>query len=275
MSYEPADEQTQNRSNYPQYQPFTPRQQPPTSFQPSYQPPPAYAAVPQSPNNLGSLHRDIEALIAAARTEFAAAPWEPAIQQRLKALLDLQTIVMNQQLPPDQIQLIQTQVAQLSNPQKLAIPAPAPAPPPAPAPMPTLAGPPIPQQPNLQALFSSNALAGLLASAAKAQQPPSTPPVHQVQLPQTQLPPSQPLINPPPLPTGGENPLIASLRAAGMLPPTTTPPTNGAVSAVPGSFVYPSLPTMLQTPPISSITLPPSFPKKQNDVQLTSASLKM
>lgn len=282
----PADGQAKTRSAYPPYQPYPRPQQPPSSFQQNYQVPTSYSPAPQSASNLGSLHRDIEALITAARNEFAAAPWEPAIQQRLKALLDLQTIVLNQQLPPDQILLIQTQVAQLSNPQKLAMPAPAPAPTPAaapapapaplmPTPMPTLAAPSVPQQPNLQALFSSNALAGLLASAAKAQQAPATPPVHQVQLPPTQLPPSQPTITPSPIPAGGENPLIASLRAAGMLPPTPSTSINGVVNAAPAPFVYPPRSAALQTPPIPSMTLPPSFMKKHNDVQLTSASLKM
>jgi pre-mRNA cleavage complex 2 protein Pcf11 len=232
-----------------------------------------FSPAPQSANNLASLHRDIETLITAARNEFAATPWEPAIQQRLKALLDLQTIVTNQQLPPDQMQLIQTQVAQLSSAQKLALPTPAPIPAPAPAPLP-VAAPPAPQQPDLQALFSSNALAGLLASAAKAQQAPVTPPVHQIQLPPSLLPP-QPFINATPGPASGGNSLIASLRAAGMLPPTSTTPTNGAVNAAPAPFGYPPLPPTLQTPPMPSVTLPASYMKQQNDVQLTSASLKM
>lgn len=270
-----TDEEAKNRSAYPQFQPYARPQQPPSSFQPNYQAPTSYTPAPQSNVNLGSLHRDIEALIAAARHEFAATPWEPAIQERLKALLDLQTIVTNQQLPPDQILLIQTQVAQLSNPQKLAMPTPAPAPPPAPAPIPTLAAPPISQQPDLQALFSSNALAGLLASANKAQQTTATPPARQVQLPPTQVSPSQAPITPAPVPASGENPLIASLRAAGMLPPNPNTPLSGAVNAVPAPFAYPPPTTTIPTPQISTIPLPLPFMKKQNDVQLTSASLKM
>lgn len=271
----PPDAEAKNRSAYPQFQPYVRPQQPPPSFQPNYQAPTSYNPAPQSNINLGSLHRDIEALIAAARHEFAAMPWEPAIQERLKALLDLQTIVTNQQLPPDQILLIQTQVAQLSNPQKLTLPTPAPAPPPAPAPTPTLAAPPVSQQPDLQALFSSNALASLLASANKAQQTTPTPPVHQVPLPPTPLPQSQAPITPAPIPAGGENPLIASLRAAGMLPPNPNTPLSSAVNSAPAPFGYPPPPTTTQTPQIPKIPLPLPFAKKQNDVQLTSASLKM
>lgn len=182
----------------------------------------------------------------------------------------------NQQLPPDQILLIQTQVAQLSNTQKLAIPTPAPAPPPAPTPMPTLvAAPPVSQQPDLQALFSSNALANLLASANKTQQTTATPPLHQAPLPPTPLPSSQPPITSAPMPAGGENPLIASLRAAGMLPPNPNTPISGAVNSGPPPFGYPPPPTTTQTPPIPRIPLPLPFAKKLNDVQLTSASLKM
>lgn len=264
--------EVKNRSPYPQFQPFARPQQPPSSFQPSYQAPTSYTPAPQQSNiNLGSLHRDIEALIAAARHEFAATPWEPAIQERLKALLDLQTIVTNQQLPPDQILLIQTQVAQLSNTQKLAMPTPAPAPPPAP----TLATPPVSQQPDLQALFSSNALANLLASANKAQQLTATPPLHQVQLPPTPIPSSQPPISAASISAGGENPLIASLRAAGMLPPNPNTPLSGAVNSTPTPFGYPPPPTTTQTPQLPTVPLPLPFAKKQNDVQLTSASLKM
>ena len=272
-----ADGWAKIRPVYPPYQPYPRPQQPPSSFQQNFPAPTSYAPVPSSASNLSSLHRDIENLITAARNEFAAVPWDPSIQQRLKALLDLQSIVMNQQIPPDQIQRIQIQVAQLSNSQKLPAPTPAlpPAPtaPPAPAPVPNLAAPP--QQPNLQALLSSNALAGLLASAAKAQQAPATPPVHQVPLPPNPLPPSQPHIAPPPVSAVGENSLIASLRAAGMLPPDPNAAVNGAVNSASAPFVYPPPPASLQTPPLAPANLPFTVAKHRNDVLLTSASLKM
>lgn len=220
----PTDEEAKTRSAYPQFQSYARPQQPPSSFQSNYQTPTAYSS------NLGSLHRDIEALITAARNEFTATPWE---LERLNALLQLQTIVTDQQLPPDQILLIQTQVAQLSNPQKLANPTPTPAPPPAPAPMPTPAALPVSQQPDLQALFASNALASLLASANKAQQAPATLPVHQYQVLPTHLQPSRPLITPPLIPAVEEDPYIASLRAAGTLLPNLNTLISGAVNAVP------------------------------------------
>ena len=178
--------------------------------------------------SLDALNHDISNLIAAARTEFAAHPYDHSVQQRLKALLDLQSILQSQTLPPDQLDLIKGQVAQLSRatrPPRSPVPAPsAPIVPPLQAPAP-LAQPP----PSLHSLFPPNALAALLASVPTAQQSPPTPTPAP---PQPTLPVSQPpsLFNL--IPTGtapgvnhappqapGESPLLASLRAAGMLPP--------------------------------------------------------
>lgn len=251
----------------------------PPSFQQNYQLPPSYQAPPQQANNLDSLHRDIANLISAARGEFAATPWDPAIQQRLKALLDLQTILKSQQLPQDQIHLIQNQVAQLSSSARPATVAPAPAPASAPvsAPPPTITLPPTQkQQPDLQALLSSNALAEILNSVAKAPQPSPAPPIPQIPLRQTSLPSSQPPINNISTPAGSQNSLIASLRAAGMLPPTTALPPNGVVNASQPLFQYSTPQPAIQTPPTQSVTLVPSSTiGGYNNVQLTAASLKM
>lgn len=216
--------------------------------------------------NLDSLHRDIEDLISTAKIEFASSPYDLAIQQRLKALLDLQTILRSQQLPPDQIQLIRDQVAQLS----LARPAPAaPLPPPTPSVYIPPPAPPVQQPADIQALLSSNKLADILANAAKAQQPP-TPNILQIPLQQPQIPPSQSPMTPTPAPSGSGISLIASLRAAGVLPPDSNTPVNGSF-VPPPAFGYSSHP-----PPASQTSLArPPFQELRNDVQLTAASLKM
>src|ERR1700754_4025461 len=64
--------------------------------------------------DLAALNRDIENLVASARTDFANNPLDTSIQQRLKALLDLQNILQRQQLPQDQLRLIREQVSQLT-----------------------------------------------------------------------------------------------------------------------------------------------------------------
>lgn len=255
----------------------------------NYQQQTNYALQPQPATNLDSLHRGVANLISAARNEFVATPWDPSIQQRLKALLDLQSILTNQQLPLDQIQLIQDQVAQLAASQRPAPPnpalapapihAPAPAPIPVPIPTPqppTIAPPILHQQPDIQALLSSNALAELLASAAKAQQPPPTPPVPQIPLQQVQLSQSQPAINPPSVAAGGDNSLIAKLRAAGMLPPGGPNSTNSVSNSSQAPFNYLRPQSVAQTPPLSSAALVPSTALKTlKEIQLTTASLKM
>ena len=49
-----------------------------------------------------------------AKADFARNPLDAGTQQKLKALLDLQTILTSQQLPPEAIKLIREQVALLS-----------------------------------------------------------------------------------------------------------------------------------------------------------------
>ncbi|MCJ1430379.1 hypothetical protein MMC29_008297 [Sticta canariensis] len=255
---------------YPQYPPAQPT---PPSFQRTFQQPTGFQPPPTE--NLDSLHKDIADLIAAAQKEFAANLWDPTIQAQLKALLELQTILRTHQLPPDQIQQVRDQVAQLSASRRQAANTPTPAPvPPTP-----VAPPSVSQlQPDLQALMSSNALAQLLASAKKPQpqQPPPTPPVPQIPPQPTQLPSSQPSINHTSTPAGGENSLVASLRAAGLLPPSSSTPLNGISQPPQPAFPYSQPPTTMHTPPTLPVNLArPAALETRNDVQLSSASLKM
>ncbi|KZF20696.1 hypothetical protein L228DRAFT_249485 [Xylona heveae TC161] len=263
-----------NHKQYPQQYPPTPLSQPGPYQQPT-----------QTPDTLDTLNNDIANLIDVARAEFATNLYDQGVQTRLKALLDLQSILRSQKLPPEQIKLIRDQVAQLSLSSK---PTPIPAPPVIKAPEPPQ--PPAPQ-PNgqqlgasLQSLFSSNALAELLASTARAQQKPTPPPVQSAfSTPQPQLPFAQPQVAAAPVPpVATENPLVASLRAAGLLPPanvlsTATPPAlplNPAVFPMP-PIAPPTIPLM-GTPPTQSATpARAALAEIENDVEMTTASLKI
>lgn len=216
--------------------------------------------------DLAALHRDIENLIGTARAEFAANPFDVSIQQRLKALLDLQAILQRQQLPPDQLKLVRDQVSALAPPKPAAAqPYSHPS-----VPIPNISTPPtqpIPQatpQPNLAALLNPNTLASLIQATANRQQSTPTPAVAGI------IPQIQPSATPQPAATPvAENPLIASLRARGLLPPvpsTGTPPAGTSFSLpllVPG-----------QTPP-ALVSTPQSTTDITINVHMSTASIKM
>lgn len=237
---------------------------------PSWQHPSQGYGTPE--NSVDTLNRDIADLITTSKADFAKNPWDNSIQTRLKALLDLQTILSSQQLPPDQIVLIKNQVAQLSeaaHSSTLKVAASQPTPPPAPV--------AAAQQPSLSSLLGPGALAALLARQSTTPQP--TP--SQSTAPIRSPPPSaQPTYNPPSgtpststsLPDPGS--LLERLRAAGILqgaPPTSTPTSLSA--ALPGKIPpgFPP-PPFINTPPNSSRTPLAEIP---NDVILKPASLKL
>jgi pre-mRNA cleavage complex 2 protein Pcf11 len=243
---------------------------------PQHFPPPT--PQPGQEIDLGSLHRDLEDLISSARTDFANNPLDFSVQQRLKALLDLQGILQRQELPQEQLKLIREQVSALkpasrpvsqplSNlPQSLpAVPNTAVHPPAVPTP-PAQANPQQIPQPNLQQLLNPATLAELIKATANRQQP--TPPPAVANL----LPQAQQASTPQPSTAtlaGSENHLIASLRARGLLPPvTSTPPAS----------VFPSLPLIVpgqirHTPVASPQTS--TTPDITINVHMSTASVKM
>lgn len=213
-------------------------------------------------------------MIAAARTNFANSPFDPTSQQRLKALLDLQSILQNQQLTPDQLKLVRDQVSTLA----ASYPAPTTH---SPAPSAPVAVPPIsapvstpPAQPAsqpLQGLLNPGTLADLIKATATRQQPTPPPQIPNVlpQIPQIpQMPPSSSTPQP-----ATENPLIAALRARGLLPSHSAPPTMSSSGTPPmgGSlpFFMPSQP--LSTPPVST----PPQAGSSSMVPMNTASMKM
>ncbi|KAJ8071033.1 hypothetical protein OCU04_001380 [Sclerotinia nivalis] len=238
----------------------------------------------QSPEaSVDALNRDISYLITSSKAEFAQSPYDGSIQTRLKALLDLQTILQTQRLPPDQIAMIKDQVAQLSG-QSQPVPK---IPSPRPAPVATPASQPQPQ-PTLSSLLGPGGLAALLARQSATPQIPTPPPTQaavaiQSPQPQNALPlqlPFQPASSTPvtasvPTPAADPNSLLERLRAAGMLPSvpavTSTPiqPPSVLGGTVPAGFP-PSLP-FISAPPVSRTPLL----EIPNDVVLKPASLKM
>ncbi|KAE8378723.1 hypothetical protein BDV26DRAFT_185070 [Aspergillus bertholletiae] len=221
--------------------------------------------------DLSTLNRDIEALIATARSDFANNPLDPSVQQRLKALLDLQGILQRQELTQEQLRLVRDQVTALSP--KPPISAPSTLPPAIPAvSAPSTAMPPVQaiSQP-LQQLLNPGTLAELIKTTAAHQQP-TPPPQAQGILPQT--PGSmtvQPTVN-----LNPENPLIAALRARGLLPPASAPPTTSVTPSSNLTSVFPFIvPGQVRfTPPVptSQVTDTSNI---QINVQMNTASIKI
>ena len=235
----------------------------------SYQPP-----LP-GPIDLVSLNQDIENLITGARADFTNNPLDPSIQQRLKALLDLQSILQRQTLPDDQLKLIRDQVSQLSTAAQqqrrhTASANPPPQVPPAAAPLLNQTTSQTPQA-NLQALLNPNTLAELLKTTAASQgRTPPPPPPPQPQQPPQPKPPSI-SATPSTTPTPAlENPLIASLRARGLLP---------QVPSASGTPTPPNMPFILPGQTGSAQPTPPEGTSQLStvkiNVQMTSASIRV
>ncbi|GLI72467.1 mRNA 3' end processing factor [Penicillium ochrochloron] len=228
-------------------------------------------------SELEALNRDLEACILSARNDFAAAPFDPTTQQRLKALLDLQTIMRNQQLTPDQLRLVRDQLSAF-RPQAPVAQNPAPsAPPPAAAPIPPPAPVPTPpsQPPSqaLQNLLNSRTLAELIKNTAIRQQPTPPPAIPNVmpQMPSMPQMPQMPPVSNTPQP---ENPLIAALRSRGILPPASAPPVMGSTGQPPTENPLPFLMPggMRSTPPAPT---PPVSMPVSSTVPMNTASMKI
>ncbi|KAI9155389.1 DNA replication ATPase [Paramyrothecium foliicola] len=216
--------------------------------------PPAPAGV-----SVETLSNDIQNLIVAMRVEFSHNPHDASIQNRLKALLDLQGVLQHTSLPPDQLELIKNKVTELAavtmraNPAQTSTPVPAPVPPqvhPVSAPSASVtpsaapAGPFAAPQVTLDSLFGAGALAALMARQSATPQsstpnPPyasaairSPPPVH-VEAVKPPAPAPAPAA-PAPNPLG----LLDQLRKAGLIPAAASP-ANGA-SPIPPPAAFPA-----------------------------------
>lgn len=213
----------------------------------------------------------MDALIAAAKLDFANSPFNPVCQQRLKALVDLQTILQKQQLTQDQLKLVRDQVSQLAATR-----------PPSAAPSPAASAPAVPQistppaQPGAQPyqqLLNSGTLAELIKATASRQQP-TPPPVIPAALPQMPQIPQQTSTPQPPA-SAADNPLIAALRARGFLPTGPTPSVTPSASATPVPMA-PALPFFMPNgvQPHQPSTQAPTA-NSSSGVPMSTASMKI
>lgn len=217
--------------------------------------------------DLAALNRDIESLIAAARGEFTNNPLDPSVQQRLKALLDLQGILQRQELTQEQLRLVRDQVSALGP--KPVLPT-AQAVPPIPA-VSTPAMAAAPAQPisqPFQQLLNPGTLAGLIKATAAHQQP--TPPPANIM---SQMPTG----NSTPQPAAAsipENPLVAALRARGLLPGNSAPPSTAPTPSISPAFPFIVPGQVRFTPPVPA-SQAMNTPENSMDVQMNTASIKI
>ncbi|KAI1506546.1 hypothetical protein F5X99DRAFT_7341 [Biscogniauxia marginata] len=265
-------------ASYPSQQP---RVHVPSTSTP--QPPPAASAFQpprvggygmlQAGISIDALNDDIQRLIAASKAQVAQSPHDPNIQTRLKALMDLQTILQTQNLPPDQLVLVKNQIADLA----VTIRAP-PAQPPTPVPIPqpvAVAPPPATaSKVSIDSLFGSGALAALMARTSATPQvstPQPPPAIVPIRSPAPQRAEPQKAAAPPP---SDPLALMNMLRQAGMLPGAT--PTTGstlvsnATPPVPFPFPLPVLGASAGNQP----TRPTNMEILTNDIVLKTSSLK-
>ncbi|KAK4186088.1 protein PCF11 [Podospora australis] len=98
------------------------QQQPPSGgsyshYQQQQQPPPPGRDVygtPQPGISIDKLKDDLQQLIVAEKAEFAQDPLDTSKQTKLKALLDLQSVIENQNVSQDQLMVIRDRVAELA-----------------------------------------------------------------------------------------------------------------------------------------------------------------
>ncbi|KAF4554006.1 Hypothetical protein D9617_5g068810 [Elsinoe fawcettii] len=297
-----APGQNPYQNGYPGQQPTPLQHQGQSTPQPSAQLAQSLLAAlsrPQQPqDDTARLNADIENLINTAKGDFAKNPYDPSIQQRLKALLDLQNITKTQQLPPQALDAIKAQVASLSAARPPSVQPPHPSqPPPVPAWQPPSSTPiPFQAPPHLAQLlqrppaaqpqstpappappaFAPGALEALLASATNGQKP-STPQLRQALPNLTNLPMGPPPPNGAPSTIPSAQSLLDALRGAGLATSTHTPqpapspPTN---PLIPSDLLksLASLPTPI--PPPGFIPPPPLLSSRPR-VPLSQTTLKV
>ncbi|PTB37342.1 hypothetical protein M441DRAFT_50607 [Trichoderma asperellum CBS 433.97] len=250
---------------------------PPSTLAPYNSTPASFPQAAQGPYGSGlplpsgisveTLSSDIQNLIVAMRAEFSQNPHDSGAQSRLKALLDLQSVVQHSNLPPDQLELIKNKVTELAavtiratlgHSSANSTPIPAPAVPPAMAlsvhpPSTSVTPSPVPAAQSavpvtLDSLLGKGAMAALLSMQSSNSQQNTTPkppfagvPIRSPQMNHNEPPKAAAALAPPPsmpaAPASSASSLLDQLRAAGMLPPAT--PTN-----VPAPNQAPAVPVM-------------------------------
>lgn len=242
--------------------------------------------------NGDALNKDIQELVLATHLESAANPHDPSISARLKALMDLQSIVQARNLPPDQLVLVKKQVDELAMkmrvpqvgssstplpPQHVSIAGVAPQ-----APLSSATSTPVPVSASstptpgvapvtIDSILGKGALATLLAQQAGrsaqstpvhpvAAAPAPAPAPVQVPVPGIHAPPQGPPAKPAAGPVASDPlALLAQLRQAGLLGPsgpasTPVPPPAAPPAHTPTSAMQSALASL---PPVLASVLSP------------------
>ncbi|KAF2118893.1 hypothetical protein BDV96DRAFT_487821 [Lophiotrema nucula] len=194
---------------------------PPVQFQPNqpYQPPPVTSI------DLNTLKADLGKLIETTKNTWAANPADISLQQKLKALLDLETVLRTQTLPPQQLEAVRMQIQNLS---------------PSPAPTP-LFNPPMPVPPAIRSPQQQ----------AAPTFPPANPPVNLAQILAGLPQPASTPTAPPPAPT----PSLADL-----LRRVTTPTQSSSTPAAASFFPPPYSTAAAPVPAPGPIPAAPALP---------------
>ncbi|CAK7216908.1 mRNA 3' end processing factor [Sporothrix bragantina] len=217
------------------FQPPAPQQQFPNAYPPSAAP---------SRTSVETLNGDVERLIQATKMEFAEKPYDASVAGRLKALLDLQTILKNQSLEHDKLVLVRTQIDALAVnlPSHLKAQY-------NPTPTPPAANPPF--QPPPAAAPAPGLSAAVLAALAAARATVAaggTPPAQSAAPPPPQ-PPAQPAGGVSIESLLGKGALAALLAARQQQPPAQQPPQpppQPQYIPTPTPQLPPQLPQLLQ-----------------------------
>ncbi|KAI0882501.1 uncharacterized protein GGS22DRAFT_45314 [Annulohypoxylon maeteangense] len=285
---------TVNGSSYPHpaqssagYPPTHLSQPPPSRSTPqpmpttmAFQPPQLGGyGVPKAVISIDALNDDIRRLISASKAQIAQAPHDPSLQRRLKALVDLQTILQTQNLPQDQLVLVKNQIADLAVTIRAA---PTQTTPPTPVPQPVAVAPPPAAAPkiSIDSLFGPGALATLMArksTTPQASTPYPPPPVVSVPTPPPQrVEPQKPVITHPPPPPAPTDPmaLMNMLRLAGLLPPAPPASSSTAASHPTPPIPFPMPMSIPRIPPISQSVGPVTLESLAGDIALRPSSLK-
>lgn len=268
-AFDPSSTNVTNRhskppSPYPPHTQYPSLPHVPQTYQQPHQRPTSYSQPLTIPQHLDSLNRDIAELVRSTREHLVSSVYDQGLQGRLKALLDLQTLMSQQQLPPDQLQAVRDQITGLSAPLPQIPAKPQYVPPPQThqqQPLPSHQRPlqiPTPRTADLTSFLPSTNLAEIIA---KANRPPVTPSAPPGILPQSQPASAAHSSATPSIPVD----LLATLRAKGLLPADSNTPTNASLGFVPP-------PSVTHTPPLLSAGV--VRPTLINDVELTPASLK-
>ena len=252
------------RQPAPQY---PPQPQPTPTFQAQQ-----YSAPLPSSVDLPQLHHDIDDLIVDAKIDCASHPMDQTARTKLSSLQSLKNIVEMGKLSEKDLHdvrgSVSEQMAQRTQP-------PRPTPPPVSTPIPMASSTllhsntlPVLQPPppsTTPSFLNSNSLAELIRATANRGQPTPPPPLPSLPF-QPQNIGTPPVSNATPVHAPAENPLIAQLRASGLLPATPSPPLGLSNQGPALNLRAAAMPSYAQSSHANAPVI---------DVQFTSASIRI